>query len=357
MTLSEPQRMLATVAQIFARTAKRTGFDAPGPAVAEAMARVPRARFVPEELAGRAHEDAALSLPCGQTISQPFIVALMTSLLRPRPEHRVLEIGTGSGYQAAILGELVQQVHTVEIVPELAATASAQLRALGYDNVQVHDGDGANGWPEHAPYDGILVACGSESVPPALIEQLAPHGHLVIPVGPRDDQRLLDITKDANGAVQSKEVLGVRFVPFVRARQPHHERFDDPRGIGVRVTTGTQATAFAELALAISSLVAAPERVRPERRVEFACSAATSQQLLSRWLDEVAWALQRQQLVFHHFDVRLRGDSLRGTGYGEPLDPARHRPNVVSQTIALLDPRLEGSGDDWRAQCSVTFQR
>ena len=207
--------MLETVDATFRRCAAQTGLEAPDPRVREAMLRVPRERFVPPGLAHRAHDDAALPIACGQTISQPFVVALMTTLLRPEPWQRVLEVGTGFGYQAAVLGEVVGEVGTVELTSELAAEATARLRQLGYANVHVRCSDGFHGQAEHAPFDGILVACGAESIPQALIHQLAPGGHLVIPVGPRGDQRLLDVTKDHSGGVQRRDVLGVRFVPFV----------------------------------------------------------------------------------------------------------------------------------------------
>lgn len=353
MFQSGPQRMLATVVEQFARTGARTGLPAPGPGVLEAMATVPRERFVPKGSARRAYDDAALALACGQSISQPFMVALMTSLLRPQAHHRLLEVGTGSGYQAAVLGELAHEVHTLEVVPELATSAAVRLRQLGYHNVHVHEADGGHGWLDRAPYDGILVACGGETIPAALVEQLAPHGHLVIPVGMRDDQRLFDVTRDAGGATHPRDVLGVRFVPFVRPPAPRRERFDDPRGIGIGATAATAPQAFAELALALSALVADPAQVRPRRRVEFACSATGSQQLLARWLAEVAWAMQQQELAFHRFAVQLHGDSLRATGDGEALDPARHRAGAMSRSLTLLEPHLERAPDGWRAWCVV----
>jgi protein-L-isoaspartate(D-aspartate) O-methyltransferase len=354
MTPSARAEMIRTIRDLFTRTAGRTGLAAADPEVLLAMARVPRERFVPPESRRRAYEDSALSLACGQTISQPYIVALMTSLLRPQPQHRVLEVGTGSGYQAAILGELVAEVHTVEVVAELAASATGVLRQLGYDNVHVHGGDGATGWPEHQPYDGILVACGSDSVPPALIDQLAPGGHLVIPVGPREDQRLLDIHKDAHGGVRTQDVLGVRFVPLVRPVAPRHEQFADPRGVGLRAIAATPSQAFAQLALAITSLVTDPAAVRSLRRVEFACSAATDEQLLARWLDEVTWAMRSHGLVFASFDVRLLGDSLRATGLGEPLDPARHPPRGEAKNLHWFEPHLVRAADAVIASCCVS---
>ena len=348
--------MLDTIRHQFARTAARTGLDRPGVGVLEAMARISRERFVPAESAERAYDDTALSLPCGQTISQPFVVALMTSLLRPAPQHRVLKIGTGSGYQAAVLGELVGEVHTVELLPELANSARERLRGLGYGHVHVHTGDGGIGWPEQAPYDGILVACGSESMPDALVDQLAPGGHLVIPIGPRDDQRLLDVHRAGDGRVHTREVLDVRFVPFVRTdRAPRSEHFADPRGVGVRAIAGDRGRAFATLALEVSALVADPAEVRGERRVEFACSAPNAQQLLQRWLDEVVHVIRRERLVFAGFEVRLVGDSLRAVGFAEPLDVARHTPRAEPRAMTVLAPAMEAHADGWCARCCVAL--
>jgi protein-L-isoaspartate(D-aspartate) O-methyltransferase len=213
---AERERMLATIDETFRRCAGRTGLERPDPRVRDAMARIPREQFVPPALERRAYDDSAVPIAWGQTISQPFVVALMSTLLHPMPHHRVLEVGSGSGYQAAVLAEVVHEVYTVEIQAELARAASAVLDELGYRNVHVHRSDGFHGWPEHAPYDGILVACGRESIPLALLEQLAPLGHLVMPIGPAGDQRLLDVTRDRGGTVRSRDVLGVRFVPFVR---------------------------------------------------------------------------------------------------------------------------------------------
>ncbi|MBL9076228.1 MAG: protein-L-isoaspartate(D-aspartate) O-methyltransferase [Planctomycetes bacterium] len=354
MNPSQRDRMLDTIRQQFARTAARTGLAAPGPGVEAAIAATVRAEFVPPEQRRRAYDDAALPLSCGQTISQPFLVALMTTLLRPQRHHRVLEVGTGSGYQAAVLGRLVQDVHTVERVPELAATAAERLRALGHANVHVRCGDGGAGWPEHAPYDGILVACGGTAVPPALLEQLAPGGHLVMPVGPRDDQRLLDVQRDAHGDVHTRDVLEVRFVPFVHAKPaPRRERTVDAHGVVLRATAAERAEAFGQLALALAEVVADPARVRRARQVAFACSAPTQGQLLSRWLDEVLWAMRRQRLVFAGFDVELAGDSLRAIGAGEPLDATRHRPQGDPAELVVSDAALTALPDGWAASCRL----
>jgi len=185
------------------------------PRVLEAMRTVPRHRFVDPSLAGEAYNDYPLPIGHGQTISQPFIVAYMVELLRVKPEHRVLEVGTGCGYQAAVLGELAREVYTIEIVEPLARCAKETLAALGYENVHVRHGDGYHGWPEQAPFDGIIVAAAPEEVPPALVEQLAPGGRLVIPVG-RDDQEIRVITRSAEGIVEER-LIPVRFVPLVRS--------------------------------------------------------------------------------------------------------------------------------------------
>lgn len=183
--------------------------------VLDAIRKVPRHEFVPESLRSKAYDDTPLPIGHEQTISQPYIVAIMTEALDVKASDRVLEIGTGSGYQAAVLAELAEQVYTVEIVPELAEQAGAKLAELGYDNVEVRAGDGYQGWPEHAPFDGIIVTAAPGHVPQPLIDQLNPGGRLVIPVGPEfDTQELLLISKDAVGAVSRKTLELVRFVPM-----------------------------------------------------------------------------------------------------------------------------------------------
>jgi protein-L-isoaspartate(D-aspartate) O-methyltransferase len=193
--------------------------DIEDPKVLAAMGRVPRHRFVPEALQFRAYADHPLPIGSGQTISQPYIVALMTQLAELEPDDTVLEIGTGSGYQAAVLAEIARQVYTIEIVPELAETAKARLAELGYRNVTARTGDGYAGWKEAAPFDAILVTAAPPEVPPPLVEQLAPGGILVIPVGPQSrTQRLLRIEKSADGSTTTREVIPVIFVPLVRER-------------------------------------------------------------------------------------------------------------------------------------------
>jgi protein-L-isoaspartate(D-aspartate) O-methyltransferase len=196
-------------------TATWTGRDHFAPRVLAALRRVRRAAFVPDGVAERAYVNAPLPIGCGQTISQPFIVALMTDLLVLRPEDRVLEVGTGSGYQAAVLAELAAEVYSIEVIPELAEHARRALAAEGYGRVALLVGDGALGWPEHAPFDAVIVTAAARAVPPALLAQLRPGGRLAIPVGePDGDQELRLLRKDAGGGVASRTVLPVAFVPL-----------------------------------------------------------------------------------------------------------------------------------------------
>jgi protein-L-isoaspartate(D-aspartate) O-methyltransferase len=182
--------------------------------VLAAMERVPRHRFVPAPLAHLAYRDHPLPIGFEQTISQPYLVAYMTEAARVSSTDRVLEIGTGSGYQAAILAELAREVYTIEIIPGLAEGAGTVLRELGYAHVHVRTGDGYPGWPEHAPFDAILVTAAPDHVPPALVEQLAVNGRMVIPVG-TGEQELRLLTKTADGVVE-QAMLQVRFVPLIR---------------------------------------------------------------------------------------------------------------------------------------------
>lgn len=192
-----------------------TGRNALADSVMAAMKRVPRPDFVPTESRACAFYNGPLPIGKGQTISQPFIVALMSDLLNPKPEHTVLEIGTGSGYQTAVLACLVRQVYSVEIVDELAVAGRERLERLGYRNIELHAGDGYNGWPEHAPYDGIIVTAAAPHVPPRLIEQLRVGGRLVIPVGyPYSYQELLVLEKKADNQIETRNILGVSFVPL-----------------------------------------------------------------------------------------------------------------------------------------------
>ena len=190
------------------------------PRVAAALLAVPRHRFVPDANLENAYENRPLPIGRGQTISQPYIVALMSELLRVRPGDRVLEVGTGSGYQAAVLARLAARVYSIEIVTALADEARERLARLGYANVEVRAGDGYEGWPEAAPFDAIMVTAGAPHVPPALAAQLKPGGRMVIPVGPAGAvQRLTLLEKRADGSVHSREIVPVRFVPLTRERR------------------------------------------------------------------------------------------------------------------------------------------
>jgi len=183
--------------------------------VLAAMRSVPRDRFVPESARALADENRPLSIGHGQTISQPYIVAYMTQALAIRSGDRVLEVGTGSGYQCAILAELAGWVYTVEVIPALAERARALLGELGYTNVSLRVGDGAEGWADHAPYDGIIVTAAPADVPPVLVEQLDCGGRMILPVGPVGGyQELVMILKDDSGKVSRKRLLPVRFVPL-----------------------------------------------------------------------------------------------------------------------------------------------
>ena len=184
------------------------------PRVLGAMRQVERHRFVPDDAVAYAYDDSPLRIGHGQTISQPYIVALMTELLEPQPDDRVLEIGTGSGYQAAVLSLLVAEVYSIEIVEPLGESARAHLDSLGYDNVQVRIGDGYQGWPEHAPFDKIIVTAAPDHVPPALLEQLAEGGRMVLPVG--DAYQHLVLLTRTDGVIEERRITAVRFVPMVR---------------------------------------------------------------------------------------------------------------------------------------------
>ena len=185
------------------------------PQVLKAMEKVPRHEFTPENVRAEAYDDTALSIGHGQTISQPFIVAFMTAQLQPQPEDRVLEVGTGSGYQAAVLAELVREVCTIEIVNPLAKRARADLQRLGYSNVQVQSGDGHSGWPNPESFDAIIVTCAPDHVPPPLIAQLKEGGRMVIPVGPLHHQQIYLLQK-TNGEMTQQALIPVRFVPLTR---------------------------------------------------------------------------------------------------------------------------------------------
>ncbi|WP_407944450.1 protein-L-isoaspartate(D-aspartate) O-methyltransferase [Marispirochaeta aestuarii] len=196
-------------------TASYTGRDRLSETVLNTLKRVPRHRFVPENLLDRAYQNRPLPIGFGQTISQPYIVALMTDLLEIEDDHRILEIGTGSAYQAAVLAELAETVYSIEIIPELAETAKGRLKALGYTNIVALQGDGYFGLEKEAPFDGIIVTAAASHIPPPLVAQLKPGGVMIIPVGgPFLTQELIRVRKKADGSITSEQLLPVAFVPL-----------------------------------------------------------------------------------------------------------------------------------------------
>jgi len=212
------RHMLAGIESEVALTRGLIGKEALDERVMYAMRKVPRDEFVPAHLQPVAFENGPLSIGEGQTISQPYMVALMTDLLQLQPHYKVLEIGTGSGYQGAVLSLLCERVFSVERIPGLADAAAQRLQRLGYDNVSLRCGNGYEGWPEHAPYDAIVVTAAAPYVPEALVEQLRPGGRLVIPIGmPYGQQQLVLLSKDAAGNTRVESILDVAFVPLVDA--------------------------------------------------------------------------------------------------------------------------------------------
>jgi protein-L-isoaspartate(D-aspartate) O-methyltransferase len=209
------QRMVAEIEADTQETSAAIDKEALDPRVMQAMGRIPRHEFVPDTQKPYAYENRPLSIGHGQTISQPYIVALMTDLLKPEPQHRVLEIGTGSGYQAAILAELTEQVYTLEIIEELARQASQRLDQLGYKNVICRVADGYYGWESAAPFDAIVVTAAASHIPAPLLKQLKPGGRMVIPIGGRFQvQQLMLIEKTADDKFTNRQLLPVRFVPL-----------------------------------------------------------------------------------------------------------------------------------------------
>ena len=186
------------------------------PAVRGALRSVPRHRFVPEVSPELAYADRPLPIGHDQTISQPYIVARMTALVRPDSADRVLEVGTGSGYQAAVLASIVDSVYTIEIIPDLVASATERLRRLGYDNVVVQNGDGFDGWPARAPFDAIVVTAAPDAIPPPLLDQLAEGGRMIVPVGPAGGTQDLTLVTNDDGKLTRRTLAPVRFVPFLR---------------------------------------------------------------------------------------------------------------------------------------------
>jgi len=212
---AERRGMVRAIRDTYASAMSGTGHETPDARVMAVMEAIPRHLFVPPDQRDNAYRNRPLPIGEGQTISQPFIVALMTSLARTTPESRVLEVGTGSGYQAAVLAALVRHVYSIEILAPLAEAARRALDAAGVTNVTARVGDGYRGWPEEAPFDAILVTAAPDHIPPALVAQLKPGGRLVIPVGSLE-QDLMVIEKAADGSTTSRTVIPVRFVPLTR---------------------------------------------------------------------------------------------------------------------------------------------
>lgn len=217
---TERQWMIDDIEMEIRHTQDSIGRDHFDPKVMETMRKVPREDFVPAEYRQAAFNNGPLPIGYGQTISQPYIVALMTDLLAIQAEHKVLEIGTGSGYQTAILASLCQHVYTIEVVHELSGMARQRFKVLGYDNITAKAGNGYGGWPEFAPYDGIIVTAAAGSIPTQLIEQLKPGGKMVIPVGsPHSIQELMVFDKAQNGETRAHLILDVAFVPLIEPTQ------------------------------------------------------------------------------------------------------------------------------------------
>ena len=208
--------MVAEIDAMYAETRAETGLAAMSAPVRAAMSTVERHRLVPEASRASAYGNHPLAIGSGQTISQPYIVALSTNLLAAKPGDVVLDVGTGSGYQAAVLAEIVSRVYSIELIEPLGREAARRLEGMGYRNIEVRIGDGYRGWPEKAPFDGIVVAAAAPGVPAALVEQLKPGGRMVIPVGASGEMQFLKVLeKRADGTVEERRVLPVRFVPLV----------------------------------------------------------------------------------------------------------------------------------------------
>jgi protein-L-isoaspartate(D-aspartate) O-methyltransferase len=230
--MKDLQRMLNDIEMEVHLTRHLIGKNSLNDRVMTAMKKVPRHEFLPPDLRYCAYDNGPAPIGSGQTISQPYIVALMSDLLDTKPSDIILEIGSGSGYQAAVLSQLVQQVYSVEIIEDLSTTARKRLDKLGYSNVEVRNGDGYFGWPEHAPYDGIIVTAAAPHIPQPLIDQLRTGARLVIPVGfPYSYQELMVVEKRAYGEIETQMVLGVSFVPLTGEhdiKTPHKDHLQPP---------------------------------------------------------------------------------------------------------------------------------
>lgn len=212
---AERQRMVHEIERTQVAASAETGQRTIDAKVLAVMGKVERHRFVAQSLENAAYDNRPLPIGHGQTISQPYIVALMTDLMQTKPGHKVLELGTGSGYQAAVLAELVKEVYSIEIIEPLGKQAALRLAQIGYHNVRVKVADGYYGWPEHAPFDSIIVTAAASHVPPALVKQLKPGGRIVIPVGTTFlTQHLMLVEKQADGSVSTRQILPVSFVPL-----------------------------------------------------------------------------------------------------------------------------------------------
>lgn len=213
------KNMIADIERNTLQTQRYTGKSQLSTRVMAAMREVPRDQFVPHEEQLLAYADSPLAIGHGQTISQPFIVALMTDLLDLKADDRVLEIGTGSGYQTAILSRLAKQIYSLEVIDALAESADKRLQQLDYNNIEIRTGNGYEGWPEHAPYNAIIVTAAAAYIPEALIEQLQPGGKMVIPVGqPYEHQELFLITKNEHNEIENRYILSVAFVPMIQSQ-------------------------------------------------------------------------------------------------------------------------------------------
>jgi len=225
------RRMIADIEREVEYTSRLIGRRALDPRVMNAMEAVPRDKFVPADMRHFAFENGPLPIGHGQTISQPYIVALMSDLLQTQEDHVVLEVGTGSGYQTAVLSRLVRQVYSIELVSELGQASAGRLKELGYTNVECRIGNGYSGWPEHAPYNGIIVTAAATHIPQPLVDQLVTGGRLVIPVGdPYGPQELVVVTRGEDDHIHMREILGVAFVPLQEETGDTERKMDEKSG-------------------------------------------------------------------------------------------------------------------------------